>query len=180
MTKQDYSLLLGGNSDDDDDDFVLPPVFAGKGKSAGKRARSTNDVRLYRIESRQLELEDQLKRFKQKEDDEIRRINCQLQLSKAQFDSLNGVMMSMKSNIECLICTNGIEDESAVFACCRKLCGYSCISRWLVESNTCPHCRHELTLESLECIPRCDQIDSVLSILRGYQSTGIDNEVIID
>ena len=42
MTKQDYSLLLGGNSDDDDDDFVLPPVFAGKGKSAGKRARSPN------------------------------------------------------------------------------------------------------------------------------------------
>ena len=31
MTKQDYSLLLGGNY------FVLPPVFAGKGKSAGKR-----------------------------------------------------------------------------------------------------------------------------------------------
>lgn len=170
------TLLLGDNSDDDDDDFVLPPVFAGK---AGKRARSPNNVRLYRIESRQVEL-DQLKRFKQKEDDEIRRINCQLQLSKAQFDSLNGVMMSMKSNIECLICTNGIEDESAVFACCRKLCGYSCISRWLVESNTCPHCHHELTLESLERIPRCDQIDSVLSILRGYQSTGIDNEVIID
>ena len=76
MTKQDYSLLLGGNSDDDDDDFVLPPVFAGKGKSAGKRARSPNDVRLDHIESRQVELEDQLKRFKQKEDDEIRRINA--------------------------------------------------------------------------------------------------------
>ena len=47
-----------------------------------ERVCSPNDVRLDRIESRQVELEDQLKRFKQKEDDEIRRINCQLQLSK--------------------------------------------------------------------------------------------------
>ena len=123
VTKQDYSLLLGSNSNDNDDDFVLPPVFAGKGKSAQKRACSPNDVRLDRIESRQVELEDRLKRFKRNEDSllqnvEIRKVSNQLQLCKTQFDSLNGVIMSMKSNIECLICTNGIEDESAVFACC--------------------------------------------------------------
>ena len=50
----------------------------------------------------------------------------QLQQSKAQCESLNN-MMSMKSNIDCFICTNCVGDNIAVLVHCRKLCCYDCI-----------------------------------------------------
>ena len=91
----------------------------------------------------------------------------QLQRSKAQCESLN----NMKSNIDCFICTNCVAEDIAVFVCCRKLRCYDCITRWLEESMTCPHCCQELHLENLERVPECNQVEAVFSVLRGYRST---------
>uniref|UniRef100_A0A1X7VHH8 RING-type domain-containing protein n=1 Tax=Amphimedon queenslandica TaxID=400682 RepID=A0A1X7VHH8_AMPQE len=83
--------------------------------------------------------------------------------------------MSMKSNIDCFICTNYVGDNVAVLVCCCKLCYYDCITRWLEESATCPHCRQELHLENLQRVPKCNEVEAVFSVLREYQSTTTDD-----
>lgn len=183
VLKEDYDLLHGStsNADSDDDDFMPLPCF-GKGKSRKRAARSPvkseHNARIKRLDVKLAHLEKQLSLLNKEEDeDSTSNLRRSLEDTKAKLNSLKDTIQEIKSNLSCFICASIINREITVLPCCKKMACLVCVSRWLEDNDTCPHCRQDIISADLHNFPECSQIDSILSLMRRCDTS---SPVVID
>ena len=96
--------------------------------------------------------------------------NTKLLLCEAECESLKLEITSLKQDIDlvasCFTCVICMRIEFPVYwsSCCKIILGcVSCISQWVSDTRTCPHCRSVIDLEELVKVPEMRSLCETLS-----------------
>ena len=173
IPESDYNKFVGGVGYGfvDDDDFI----HAGKGKG---KAPSTKKYRSGSPESSSppgpstcTSLEAIVKRLddleKRHSDDELVKAKATINRMQIELSKVSGKLETIADNLKCIICRNFLSSDSVVLPCCGNFgCCRPCISPWLIDNATCPHCRAALTMMDITPFPCTKQIPSIIEILQ--------------
>ena len=179
VTLGDYDKYLGSGSSGridyiedevDSDANFLPSTNKGKGKK--RRSRSPADLSLpvrdiiIKMEKRLEELE-----WHHSADNELEKGKSTMSNMQKELVKASAKLEAIGNNLKCIICKGYLSSASVILPCCSNFgCCQACLSQWLTESSTCPHCRAAITIDDTIVFPSTKQIPSIIETLKDVES----------
>ncbi len=182
LPENDYNKFVGGVADgfeDDDVDFIP----TGKGKAPlSKRYRSGSpELSSLPGPSTHTSLETIVKRLdvlekRHSDDDELVKAKATINRMQLELSVVSGKLEAIAENLKCMICQGFLStSDSVVLPCCGNFgCCRPCISPWLTDNATCPHCRAALSIIDVSPFPRTRQIPSIIEVFQPVEVSPVN------